>query len=148
MLSRWKSEWLSECNSRIRAHNELCRFRSDIPRFFFLFRNIDGSEWPQMLLGISTWSNEKFSICHLLWPQVVWRRRLEGEFFFHNKFKRLWGVRIKGSCLLIYRELVSKQFSSQFSRKCITLSKRDRVFSLPCGDLKTLSRVISPLGSE
>ena len=59
-------------------------------------------------------------------------------------FKRYLGVRIKRSCLRIYRELVSKKFSLQFSRKCVTPSERNRVFSLPCGDLKTLSRVISP----
>ena len=30
----------------------------------------------------------------------------------------------------------------------MTPSKRDRVLSLACGDLKTLARVISPLGRE
>ena len=30
--SFWVSEWVSEWNNRIRAHNEICRFRSDIPR--------------------------------------------------------------------------------------------------------------------
>ena len=63
-------------------------------------------------------------------------------------FKRYLGVRIKRSCLRIYRELVSEKFSLQFSRKCVTPSERNRVFSLPCGDLKTLSRVISPSCSE
>ena len=39
------------------------------------------------------------------------------------------GVRIKRTCLRIYGELVSKEFSFKFSRKCTTPSKRDRVFS-------------------
>ena len=32
LLSFWVTEWVSECNNRIRAHNELCRLRSDISR--------------------------------------------------------------------------------------------------------------------
>ena len=39
------------------------------------------------------------------------------------------GLRIKRSCLGIYGELVGKEFSFQFSRNCMTTSKRDRVFS-------------------
>ena len=31
-LSEWASEWVSECNNRIQAHDEPFRFRSDIPR--------------------------------------------------------------------------------------------------------------------
>ena len=48
--------------------------------------------------------------------------------------------------------IVSKEFIFTFSRKCMTPSKRDRVFSaaehlsLPCGDFKTLSRVIPHSG--
>ena len=38
------------------------------------------------------------------------------------------GLRIKRSCLRIYG-VVSKEFSSRFSRSCITPSKRDRLFS-------------------
>ena len=30
--SEFGSEWVSECNNRIRALNKLCRFRSDVPR--------------------------------------------------------------------------------------------------------------------
>ena len=46
----------------------------------------------------------------------------------------------------------SKEFIFTFSRNCMTPSKRDRVFSaaehlsLPCGDFKTLSRVIPRSG--
>ena len=56
------------------------------------------------------------------------------------------GERIKRSYLLIYGELVSREVSFQFSRECLTPSKRDRVFSAAehlCGDLKTSSRVKS-----
>ena len=56
------------------------------------------------------------------------------------------GERIKRSYLLIYGELVSREVSFQFSRECLTPSKRDRVFSAVehlCGDLKTFSRVKS-----
>ena len=63
-------------------------------------------------------------------------------------FKRHLRVRIKRSCLCIYIKIVSKEFSLQFSRKCMTPSKRSGVLSLSCGGLETSSRVISPSGSE
>ena len=56
------------------------------------------------------------------------------------------GERIKRSYFLIYGELVSREVSFQFSRECLTPSKRDRVFSAVehlCVDLKTFSRVKS-----
>ena len=39
------------------------------------------------------------------------------------------GLRIKRSCLSIYRELVDEEFSFQFSRDCMTPSRLDRVFN-------------------
>ena len=51
------------------------------------------------------------------------------SFFFSFFFLTTLGVRIKRTCLRIYGELVSKEFSFQFTRKCMTSSKRDRVFS-------------------
>ena len=127
MLSRWKSE------SRAAAHDELCRFRSDIPRIstFFCFGT---SSVVQRLSWISSNGLECYSelardhtrILRALRAhsksKVVWRCRLEGE------FKRHFGVRIKRSCLRIYRELVSQEFSLQFSRKCMIWSKNDPVF--------------------
>ena len=69
------SKWASECNNRIRAHDELFRFRSDIPlsRLHFPGNLVcfstfveDSFEWPWKLLGINTWSDENSSICHVL----------------------------------------------------------------------------------
>ena len=159
------TEWLSEFNNRIRAHNELCRFRYYSILALSLFRNIvgcstfveDSFEWPRMLLGTSTWSHQKSSICHVLsklssrlTPSTghrmnwLWKKSTPGVRFFFI----ISSNGIKRSCLRIYRELVCKEFSLQFSRICMSPSKRDRVFSLPCGYLKTLSRIISPSGSE
>ena len=50
-------------------------------------------------------------------------------FFFYIISLTTLGVRIKRTCLRIYGELVSKESSFQFTRKCMTSSKRDRVFS-------------------
>ena len=38
LLPRKRACWVSECNNWIRALNELCRFRSDIPRSLKLLR--------------------------------------------------------------------------------------------------------------
>ena len=105
-----------------------------------LFRNIvgcstfveDSLECPRMLLRISTLLHEKSSICHVLsnLPSHLTPSTRRWVFFFHNFLNHLIsGVRIKRSCLCSYGELVSKEFSFQFSRKCMTPSKRDRVFS-------------------
>ena len=67
--------------------------------------------------------------------QFVLRRRMVGVFFFFFFFffyiisLNNLGVRIKRTCLRMYGELVSKEFSFQFTRKCMTSSKRDQVFS-------------------
>ena len=58
----------------------------------FLSRNIvgcstfveDSFEWPRMLLGINTWSHEKFSIYHV--RLILSPSPMEGEFFIHNEF--------------------------------------------------------------
>ena len=62
-------------------------------------------------------------ICHVHCSHV-----LEGEFFFLIMSLTHLGLRIKRSCLRIYGELVSKEFSFQFSRNCMTpsLSKKRR----------------------
>ena len=53
--------------------------------------------------------------CALKADAVDWRV----SSFSHNEFKRHLDVRIKRSCLRIFRELVSKEVSLQFSRKCM-----------------------------
>ena len=130
MLSRWQSDWVSAGNNRIRAHNELCRFRYYSILALSLFRNIvgcstfveDSFEWPRMLLEISTWSHQKSSICHVLsklssrlTPSTghrmnwLWKKSTSGVRFFLI----ISSNGIKRSCLCIYRELVSKEFSLQ-----------------------------------
>ena len=76
MLSRCKSEWLSECDNRIQAaaHHQRGHFWSRCSPIIvlFLFHNIvscsmfveDSFEWPRMLLRISMWSHKNSLICH------------------------------------------------------------------------------------
>ena len=130
---------MSECNNRIQAHNELT---ADFDPIFpdlcpFLFRSIvgcstfveDSFEWPWMLLGISAWSHEnlRFSMCSQS-CQVIWCIDWKTSSFFIMSVNHL-SIRIKRSCLRIYGELVSKEFSFQCFRKCMSPSKCNWVFT-------------------
>ena len=106
-----------ECNNRIRAHNELCRFRFDIPRT---------SSVVQRLLRIASNGLECYS--ELARPNSFDAVDWKVSSFFIMSLSHL-GIRIKRSCLHIFGEIVSKEFIFQLSRKCMTPSKDDRVFS-------------------
>ena len=133
LLSEWVSEWVS-----VTIESEATTDSDDFDPIFLnlspLFRNIvgcstfveDSLECPRMLLRISTLLHEKSSICHVLsnLPSHLTPSTRRWVFFFHNFLNHLIsGVRIKRSCLCSYGELVSKEFSFQFSRKCMTPSR-------------------------
>ena len=127
----YRVERLNECNKRTRAE-EL--FRSPIlAPFCFgassVFQRLskiasNGLEcFSELTRGHKR--NFRFAVC----SQVCRYRQWTVSSSFIMRLNYL-GVRIKGSCLRIYEELVSREFSFQFSSKCLTPSKRDRVFSV------------------
>lgn len=71
--------------------------------------------------------NLRFSMCSQS-CQVIWCIDWKTSSFFIMSVNHL-SVRIKRSCLCIYGELVSKEFSFQCFRKCMSPSKCNWVFT-------------------
>ena len=103
----------------------------------------DSFEWPQMLLGISTWSHEKSSIFHVLskLPSHL-MHWWEGEFFFHNECKPF---KCKNQAQLsshLWRTCLQRIQFPVFQKMYESIKVQLGVYcswtSLPCGDLKPL----------
>ena len=132
---------MSECNNRIQAHNELTAdfgpiFPDLSPFFVVEHRRLFNIILLRIALnGLECYSelahdhkkNLQFSMCSQS-CQVICCIDWKASSFFIMSVNHL-SVRIKCSCLRIYGELVSKEFSFQCFRKCTSPSNCNWVFT-------------------